>query len=133
MKYKRKSDGKTVDAVQWQPGVDPPAIVRVVPPSRGEPGGGVSVRAHAAGSTDFARPGDWLIVDDDYANDEAHVVPGDVDFDELYEPLEDGAPACPWRAVDCEGAECSLWHGAASRCALASMADSLLAIVERMG
>ena len=43
MIYRRKSSDALVEAVQWEPGLDHPAITREYPPDRGHPGGWANV------------------------------------------------------------------------------------------
>ena len=59
MKYRRKSDGAIVDAVQWQPGVEHPAVVREYPADRGHRQGWAEVLN--GGRTLEVHPGTWLV------------------------------------------------------------------------
>ena len=61
-KYKHKSNGAIVDAVQWQPGVEHPAVVREYPADRGHRQGWAE-----AGRGVEISPGTWLVeLEDEY-------------------------------------------------------------------
>lgn len=56
MKYKRRSTGEIVDAVQWEPGLEHPAVVREYPADRGHPGGHATTKLG-----DHLIPDEWLV------------------------------------------------------------------------
>jgi len=60
MRYRRKWDGSLVDAVQWQPGVEHPAVMREYPADRGHRQGWAEART-ADGSCCPITPGTWAV------------------------------------------------------------------------
>ncbi|KKK61002.1 hypothetical protein LCGC14_3018720 [marine sediment metagenome] len=105
-RYKNKATGETVDAAQWQPGVEHPAVTRDLPPTRGAPGGS----AEAGGET--VLPGDWFVDGQVVADDAFH------DEHELLDATVDGPGTCPMSGDECRGEECHWWSRGIGACVI---------------
>ncbi len=100
--YHRRSDNTIVEAVQWQPGIEHPTIVREYPSDRAHPQGSAKVT-----SGHEIVPGTWL-VDEDVLGDEAFA-------DQYYIAADDAPTKTCWIAkiagvVDAPcGEDCAAW------------------------